>query len=87
MKVLRRKTRSTAQVEHDIRHVLADLRPLLNIEECGLDLATFDAATGEVVLGINGGCPDCEVSAATFLKGIETRLRHTVSEVKSVRIA
>jgi Fe-S cluster biogenesis protein NfuA len=85
MSVLRRKrSRPQQDVEHDIRHELAEILPILRIEQSAIELQTFDLVTGTAVLVIRGGCPDCEVSPATFIRGIEVQLKLRVSELKAV---
>jgi Fe-S cluster biogenesis protein NfuA len=85
MSVLRRKrSRPQNDVEHQIRHELAEILPILRIEQSAIELHTFDPATGTAVLVIRGGCPDCEVSPATFIQGIEVQLKLRVSELKAV---
>jgi Fe-S cluster biogenesis protein NfuA len=85
MSVLRRKrSRSQADVEHQIRHELAEILPILRIEQCAIELQVFDPSTGTAVLLIKGGCPDCNCSPATFIRGIETQLKLKVSELTAV---
>ena len=85
MSVLRRKnTRPQSEVEHDIRHELAEIMPILRIEDCAIELDGFDPATGTAVLHVTGGCQDCEASAVTFMQGIEVQLKRRITELKSV---
>lgn len=85
MSVLRRKrSRPPKDVEHQIRHELAVILPILRIEDCAIELQTFDPASGTAVLLIKGGCPECDCSPATFIQGIETQLRLRVLELKAV---
>jgi len=84
MSVLRRKTRPQADVEHQIRHELAEILPILRIDHCSIELETFDPATGTAVVHVMGGCSDCDASALTFMQGIEVQLKRRVSELKSV---
>jgi len=85
MSVLRRKrSRPREDVEHHIRHELAEILPILRIEQCAIELQAFDPGTGTAVLFIKGGCPDCDCSPATFMQGIETQLKLRISELKSV---
>lgn len=87
MSVLRRKrSRPQDDVEHQIRDELAAILPLLRIEECAIELQTFDPQTGTAVLFIRGGCPDCDCSPATFMQGIETQLKLRVSELRAVLV-
>ena len=85
MSVLRRKrSRPQKDVEHQIRHELAAILPILRIEEGSIDLETFDATSGTAVLLIKGGCLECDCSPATFIQGIETQLKLRISELKVV---
>jgi Fe-S cluster biogenesis protein NfuA len=84
MSVLRKRSRSQVDVEHHIRHELAEILPILRIEQCAIELQTFDPGTGTAVLFIKGGCPDCDCSPATFMQGIETQLKLRISELKAV---
>jgi Fe-S cluster biogenesis protein NfuA len=85
MSVLRRKrSRPPADVEHHIRDELAAILPILRIEQCAIELQTFDPSTGTAVLFIKGGCPDCNCSPATFMQGIETQLKLRVAELNAV---
>ena len=87
MSVLRRKrARAQDDVEHQIRDELAAILPMLRIEECAIELQTFDPLTGTAVLFIRGGCPDCDCSPATFMQGIETQLKLRVSELRAVLV-
>ena len=80
----RRKSRSPAEVEDQIRHELEGILPILRIEECAIEVASFDPDTGTASLIVTGGCPDCDVSPATFMQGIETQLKLRVTELKTV---
>lgn len=85
MSVLRRKSsRPQSEIEHDIRHGLSEILPILRIEDCAIELDGFDAATGTAVLHVTGGCQDCEASAVTFMQGIEVQLKRRVTELKFV---
>jgi Fe-S cluster biogenesis protein NfuA len=76
--------RATA-LEARIRDVIAGLRPMLRIDPCGIELITFDIGTGVATVRIDGGCPDCEMPAATLRQGIEAHLRLRVPEIREVR--
>jgi Fe-S cluster biogenesis protein NfuA len=85
MSVLRRnRSRPQADVEHHIRAELAEILPILRIEECALELQGFDPESGTATLLVTGACPDCEASVATFIQGIETQLKLRVAELRSV---
>jgi Fe-S cluster biogenesis protein NfuA len=84
MSVLRKRSRSQADIEHHIRHELAEILPILRIEQCAIELQAFDAQTGTAVLFVKGGCAECDCSPATFMQGIETQLKLRISELKAV---
>ena len=85
MSVLRRKrSRPQNDVERHIRHELAEILPILRIEQCAIELRAFDPATGTAVLVIKGGCAECDCSPATFIQGIETQLKLKVWELRAV---
>lgn len=85
MSVLRRKrSRPQAEIEHDIRHGLAEIMPILRIDDCAIELDVFDPATGTAVLHVTGVCQDCNASAVTFMQGIEVQLKRRVTELKFV---
>ncbi|HEY6089189.1 MAG TPA: NifU family protein [Gemmatimonadaceae bacterium] len=85
MTVLRRKrSRPQADVEGDIRRELAGILAILRIEECAIELQGFEPDSGTATLHVTGACPDCDASAVTFIQGIETQLKHRVSELRSV---
>ena len=80
----RKRSRPQADVEHQIRHELAEILPILRIEHCSIELDGFDPATGTAVLHVMGGCKDCDASAVTFMQGIEVQLKRRVAELKLV---
>jgi Fe-S cluster biogenesis protein NfuA len=84
MSVLRKRSRSQADVEHHIRHELAEILPILRIDQCAIELQAFDAETGTAVLFVKGGCAECDCSPATFMQGIETQLKLRVAELRAV---
>jgi Fe-S cluster biogenesis protein NfuA len=84
MSVLRKRSRPQADVEQNIRAELAEILPILRIEECALELQGFDAESGTATLHVTGACPDCDASAVTFIQGIETQLKLRISELRSV---
>lgn len=85
MSVLRRgRSRPVAEVENQIRRELENILPILRIDECAIELDTFDPASGTAFLVVKGGCPDCDVSPVTFMQGIETQLKLRVAELKMV---
>jgi Fe-S cluster biogenesis protein NfuA len=80
----RKRSRPQDQIERDIRHELAEILPILHIEDCAIELDGFDSSTGTAILHVTGGCQDCDASAVTFMQGIEVQLKRRIAELKSV---
>jgi Fe-S cluster biogenesis protein NfuA len=74
-------------VERRIREAIAAMRPLLRIDTVGVELVRFDATTGVAHIAVAGDCPDCDMSAAALLTGIEAHLRRRVPELSAVYAA
>jgi Fe-S cluster biogenesis protein NfuA len=85
MGLLNRGHRNTEAIEARIREAIEGLRPLLGVETTGVELVSFEAATGVAVLRIEGDCPECEMSIATFRQGIEAHLKLRVPEIREIR--
>jgi Fe-S cluster biogenesis protein NfuA len=83
--MLRRAARGDGGIDGRIREALAELRPLLHIQQANLELVQFDVGSGTALLRLEGDCPDCEMSAAMMIEGIGAHLRARVPEVKDVR--
>ncbi len=71
-------------MENRIRFALDGLRPLLRVDDFDVELVRFDEAEGVAYLRVEGGCPDCDMTAATLTRGIEAHLRQRVPEVEAV---
>ena len=71
-------------IEQRIRAAIEDLRPLLRIEPAGVEMQSFDSATGVLVLRVEGDCPDCEMSAGMLMQGIAAHLRMRVPEIREI---
>lgn len=71
-------------MENRIRSALDGLRPLLRVDDFDVALVRFDEAQGVAHLRVEGGCPDCDMTAATLTRGIEAHLRQRVPEVEAV---
>ena len=87
MSALRRNTpRKEQTVEQNITTVLAELGPLIRIEHTRIEIAEYSDVTGRLVLRMDGNCPDCELSPATFMPAIEAHLRLRVPQVREVSV-
>jgi Fe-S cluster biogenesis protein NfuA len=85
MGLLKRGPPKTEAIEARIRDAITALRPLLGVQTTGVELVSFDPATGVAVLRIEGDCPECEMSVATFRQGIEAHLKLRVPEIREIR--
>jgi Fe-S cluster biogenesis protein NfuA len=84
--MISRSAKKPSDIEARISAILAEVGPMLRIEHCRLDLLSFSAESGFAILGIDGGCPDCRVSPATFSPAIQAHIRMRIPEVREVRI-
>jgi Fe-S cluster biogenesis protein NfuA len=82
-----RSGKKSSEIEARISAILAEVQPMLRIEHATLELIDFSLESGIVIVGIGGGCPDCQVSPATFSPAIQAHIRLRVPEVREVRIA
>lgn len=87
MSALRRTAaRNSPTVEQNITMVLAELGPLIRIEHTRIEIAEFSDVTGRLVLRMDGNCPDCDLSPATFMPAIEAHLKLRVPQVREVSV-
>ena len=79
----RRKPRSRADVEHHIRHELRSTycRYCASSSAPSSSRASTPPA-GPRCCAVKGGCPDCDVSPATFMQGIETQLKLRIARAE-----
>jgi len=82
----RRSQRGSGVIEQNITNVLAEVGPLLRLEHYSIEIAEYTLATGQLKLRIDGNCPDCEMSPATFMPAIAAHLKLRVPEVREVRV-
>ena len=83
--ILRRRSLAGREVvEGRIRDAIQDLVPLLRLDdEAAVELVEYEEGTA--TLRLRGGCPECRMSVATLMQGIEAHLRMRVPEVRAVR--
>jgi Fe-S cluster biogenesis protein NfuA len=86
MAVLPLRKRTDAVIRERITAVLAEVGPLLRIDHCLIEIVEFSVATGRLTLQIDGSCPDCELSPATFMPAIEAHVKQRVPEVLEVSV-
>ena len=87
MRILGKAPRSRQEIESGISSVLVELQPMLRMQHCRLEMVTFVASSGELVLRMDGECADCEVSPATFSPAIAAHVKRLVPEVREVKIS
>jgi Fe-S cluster biogenesis protein NfuA len=79
--------RSDPTVEHRIQHALDDIPGVLRTEMIIVELVEFVHESGTAVLRLRGDCPDCDMTAAMYVPGIEAHLRMQVPEIRAVRVS
>lgn len=67
-----------------IEAVLEKVRPSLQMDGGDVRLMSFDEATGEVFVQLQGHCANCPMSSITLKQGIEATLKAELPEVKKV---
>ncbi|MEP6692129.1 MAG: NifU family protein [Gemmatimonadaceae bacterium] len=77
--------RADPSIEHRIRHALNEIPGVLRSESLIVELVEFSAESGLAVIRCHGDCPDCDMTAAMFIQGIEAHLKMHVPEVRVVR--
>ena len=87
MGILGKSSRSRKEIESGISNVLVELQPMLRMEHCRLEIVTFVASSGELILRLDGECTECEVSPMTFSPAIAAHVKLRVPEVREVRIS
>jgi Fe-S cluster biogenesis protein NfuA len=85
--MIQRAGKKNPAIETRISAILAEVEPMLRIEHCKLELVEFAPESGRATLRIDGGCPDCQVSPATFSPAIQAHIRMRVPEVREVIIS
>ena len=56
------------------------------MEHYTIEIADYSGSNGRLTLRIDGSCPDCNLSPATFIPAIEAHVRQRVPEVREVAV-
>ncbi len=75
-----------AVMKEKIMAVLDEVRKTLKLHQGGIDLVSWDDATGELVLQFTGMCGHCALSSITFKKGVEVVLCDQVPAITKIRL-
>ncbi len=67
-----------------IERVLETVRPAIRMDGGDVEFVDFDEQEGVVQVRLMGHCVGCAASMMTLKHGIESRLRASVPEVKTV---
>lgn len=67
-----------------IERSLESIRPYIASHRGTLEVVDFDEADGTLFVRLGGTCHGCAASTITLKQGIETRLRQSVPEVRTV---
>lgn len=70
--------------EADLRALVDMMRPAVQADGGDLELVSFDVATGEVEVTLQGACSSCAVSSVTLQGGVERILRGRLPWVTEV---
>lgn len=67
-----------------IEEALEGIRPYIASHRGSVEVIDFDPSEGHLLLRMGGTCQGCAASTITLKQGIETRLRQSVPEVRTV---
>ncbi len=68
-----------------IEQTLDSLRPYIASHRGTVEIIDFDEDEGMLTVRLGGTCHGCSASSVTLKQGIETRLKQSVPEVKTVQ--
>ena len=68
-----------------IERTLDTLRPYIASHRGHVEVVDFDEGDGVLLLRLGGTCHGCAASTITLRQGIETRLRQSVPEVRTIQ--
>lgn len=67
-----------------IEEALEGIRPYIASHRGSVEVIDFDPSEGHLLLRMGGTCQGCAASTITLKQGIETRLKQSVPEVRTV---
>lgn len=67
-----------------IEDALEGIRPYIASHRGSVEVVDFDPEGGHLLLRMGGTCQGCAAASITLKHGIETRLRQSVPEVRTV---
>ncbi len=68
-----------------LEDALEEVRKTLRLHQGGIDVVSWDEATGELVLAFTGTCAGCALSSITLKKGVEVILCSRVPSIRKIR--
>jgi Fe-S cluster biogenesis protein NfuA len=76
---------NSASVVDNIKKVIEQIRPSLQMDGGDVSFVDFDTKSGVLRVELMGHCAHCPMSTITLKQGIEAEIKHLVAEVKEVR--
>lgn len=67
-----------------IEAALEGIRPYIASHKGSVEVIDFDPEEGHLLLRLGGTCQGCAAASITLKHGIETRLKQSVPEVRTV---
>ena len=71
-------------MEKNIKKILDEVRPHLQMDGGDVEFVSFDEKTGELKLKLKGACHGCPMSMVTLQDGIGRTVMAKIPEVKKV---
>lgn len=68
-----------------VKSALNEIRPHLQMDGGDVEFVSFDEASGELSVRLQGACAGCPMSQATLQEGIARAIKEKVPEVKEIK--
>lgn len=72
------------EIEKKIKDALDEVRPHLQMDGGDVEFISFDNATGELKVRLQGACHGCAMSQMTLQNGIGAVIKEKIPEVKDL---
>jgi Fe-S cluster biogenesis protein NfuA len=71
-------------MEEQVKKILAEIRPAIQLDGGDVELVSVDEKTGIVKVKLQGHCAHCPMAEVTLKMGIEARLKKAIPAITEV---
>lgn len=71
-------------MENEIKKILAEVRPHLQMDGGDAEFVSFDEKTGILKVKLKGACHGCSMAVMTLQEGIGRTIKARIPEVKEI---